>query len=286
MLYLLFSLLAGLTAAAPTGKYFDHVMIMMFENHAEDEVIKDPNFLKYRNMGRGLMNYFAISHPSQPNYIAQIAGDTCGVKDDSDHDLSETNLIDLYEAAGVSWKSYNEDYPGNCRADAVIGKYYRKHNPFISFDNIRKNATRCANIVGSAQLDTDLANGQLPNFAYYVPNIDNDAHNTGVAFAGKYLDTFLSARLSKLPPKTLLIVTWDEDDHSQSNQVLTFMIGANFKAGSADNTLYDHYSLLATLEDNWSVGNLGRNDKNAKLINMGAKSVDAHNGTFPESRMW
>jgi hypothetical protein len=45
------------------GKHFDYLMIIQFENHAEDEVIKDPNFGKYREMGRSFLDYFAITHP-------------------------------------------------------------------------------------------------------------------------------------------------------------------------------------------------------------------------------
>ncbi len=46
----------------------------MFENHSENEVLADPNFAKYTNLGRGLENYFAITHPSQPNYWAITSG--------------------------------------------------------------------------------------------------------------------------------------------------------------------------------------------------------------------
>ena len=49
-------------------------------------------------------------------------------------------------------------------------------------------------------------------------------------------------------------------------QVLTFLLDPNgniFKAGTVDKTLYNHYSLLKTVEDNWDLGDLGRNDKTA-----------------------
>lgn len=62
-------------------------------------------------------------------------------------------------------------YSGNCDSRTQVGKYFRKHNPFISFDNIRNNSTRCANIVNSAELDDDLASGNLPQYMYFTPNI-------------------------------------------------------------------------------------------------------------------
>jgi len=70
------------------------------------------------------------------------------------------------------------------------------------------------------------------------------------------------------------VVTWDEDDYTEENKVLTFFLdaprGSIFKSGSTDNTKYSHYSLLATVEDNWDLGNLGRNDKGATIFNFEA----------------
>ena len=93
----------------------------------------------------------------------------------------------------MTWKSYQENYPkensgtGNCfiAQYSTDKKYYRKHNPFMTFDNIRNNPNRCKNIVSSDQLDLDIASGNLPNLMYYTPNIDNDAHNTGLDYANK-----------------------------------------------------------------------------------------------------
>ena len=39
---------------------------------------------------------------------------------------------------------------------AVVGTYYRKHNPMISFTPMSGNATRCAKGVPASQLDVDL----------------------------------------------------------------------------------------------------------------------------------
>ena len=46
---------------------------------------------------------------------------------------------------------------GVCNPASKIGSYYRKHNPLVSFNNVRNNPARCAKIVNSAQLDKDLA---------------------------------------------------------------------------------------------------------------------------------
>ncbi len=54
---------------------------------------------------------------------------------------------------------------------------------------------------------------------FLSPNIDDDGHNTNVSFAGQWLDSFLSTRLLRFPKGTLIVVTWDEDDYSEDNQV-------------------------------------------------------------------
>uniref|UniRef100_A0A6B2LG19 Phosphoesterase n=1 Tax=Arcella intermedia TaxID=1963864 RepID=A0A6B2LG19_9EUKA len=170
------------------------------------------------------------------------------------------------DAKGVTWKAYNENFPGNCYAGQYLGKYFRKHNPFISFNNVRNNATRCANIVDSSQLDLDLKNGQLPQYSYFTPNIDDDAHNTNITFAGTWLDNFLAPRLASFPPRTLFMITWDEDDKTEGNRIDTFVWGTMIKAGASDNLPYNHYSTLRTVELNWDLGDLGRNDATANPI--------------------
>lgn len=104
-----------------------------------------------------LTNYNAITHPSQPNYVAAVAGTNLGITTDDYYDIptSEKTVFDLLEAKGLTWKAYNEDIPapGWTGYSADGGYYVRKHDPPISFDNIGLNQTRSANIVpGEAPL--------------------------------------------------------------------------------------------------------------------------------------
>ena len=181
----------------------------------------------------------------------------------------QSSVFDLFEAGGVSYKGYMEAYPGNCAPDESIGTYYRKHNPLISFNSIRNNATRCAKIVNSAEFDTDLDAGSLPNWSYFSPDINNDGHNTNVKYAGQWLDSFLQPRLSKFPAGTLIVLSWDEDDYTEQNQILVSLLdpqGSIFTAGTKDKRPYNHYSLLATIERNWALPNLGREDATASVF--------------------
>jgi len=234
-----------------------------FENQPYELVNIDPYFSYYATQGRLLTNYFAITHPSQPNYWSQIAGDFFKINSDDNHDLDYTNVIDLLDKKGITWKSYQEAYPGNCTPDYSYKTYYRKHNPFMSFDNIRKNSTRCANIVNSDVLDSDIAKKSFPQYMYFTPDINNDAHDTDILFAGEWLSLFLDKRLKSLPPRTVVVITWDEDDYIKDNHIYSALLGDVVVPGSQDATFYNHYSILRTVEDNWDLGNLGRGDVKA-----------------------
>jgi hypothetical protein len=49
--------------------------------------------------------------------------------------------------------------------------------------------------------------------------------------------------------KCLLVLTWDEDDGSQGNKVLTIFAGSGAKTGGVVSAkTYNHFSLLKTVE--------------------------------------
>ncbi|KAG1449055.1 hypothetical protein G6F46_010987 [Rhizopus delemar] len=258
------------------GKYFDRVVIIVFENQDYDVAAKDKylSTLTSKYKGMALTNYLATTHPSQPNYIAMISGSTKGTNEDDESNINRKTIVDLLEAKGISWKTYQEDYPGNCNKKMDIKGYARKHNPFISFKNIQSSKSRCANIVNSKQLDKDIKDNSVPQFVFYTPNIDNDAHDTNMAYGSRWLKKFLSNRINKkaFNKNTMFVVTFDEDDGaSDNNKVLTLLFGPDFHPSNKkkkDKTRYNHYSLLRTIEDNWNLGNLGQHDKNAKKIKI------------------
>jgi hypothetical protein len=215
------------------------------------------------------------------NVVAQIAGDLLGVTNNNDYDLGtiqiqHTNKLvgkkmvgDLLEEKGYTWKSYQEAYPGGCFL-GTQRPYYRKHNGFMSFTQVTSNTTYCAeHIVDSSQLYKDLGANRLPNFIYYTPDINNDAHDTGLDYADKWMYDFLCPLLSNstFMNGTLVVVTFDEDDSLNNNNVYTVLIGSMAPV-TVDNTWYNHYSLLRTIEDNFGLGTLGRNDDKATSFKL------------------
>ncbi|CAG8468496.1 9132_t:CDS:2, partial [Scutellospora calospora] len=263
------------SAADVKGKWFDRIVLIIFENTNYSTAIADPYFKSLTTQSDGVLfsNFNAVAHPSLPNYIAQISGSTFGILDDNNYDLGDTNLVDLLEDKGISWKAYAENYPENCFLNATGGwkqRYARKHVPFLFFTSVSQNTTRCAKIVNSTRLDNDIESNSVPQLVYYTPNLDNDAHDTNTTFASTWFKGWLEPKLSKpaFTNNTLFFITFDESENPNDtmNHIYSAMFGTPVKTDGNnhdDTTHYTHYSYLRTVEDNWSLGSLNRNDSNA-----------------------
>ncbi len=260
-------------AATAGPRFFQHIFIIILENKSRAEVLADPYLSELAGRGSQLTNYHGVAHPSQPNYMALLAGEPL-VPDDGQYDLPQTNLVDLLEAAHVSWKAYQADYPGDCftgpeAGEAAAGLYVRKHNPFISFDTIRNRPERCAQIVPGDQLAADLAAHQLPAVSFYVPNQRDNTHDTPLAAGAEWLRGFLEPKLTdpRFAADTLVMVVFEESSGNaaewQSNLVYSVLLGPLITPGASDATAYTHYSLLRTIEDNFGLGSLQRYDAQA-----------------------
>lgn len=234
-------------------------------------MMANPYFAELARRGAFLSSYYGIAHPSLPNYIAMIGGDTFGIFDDNIHNLPQNNLIDLLEAANVSWKAYQENYPGACFAGGSASALYaRKHNPFISFDNIRQNQERCAKIVNADALQNDIDANRLPAFSFYTPNMDNDAHDQSISFAANWLQGFLEPKLfdPNFYSGTLVVLITDESRYFAANAafapIYAVLLGPTVHSGTTDSTRYTHYSLLRSVEEAFHLGTLNRNDASAQ----------------------
>src|SRR5437868_15231011 len=72
--------------SAPAVPAFDHVFVIVMENHSYAEIIGNTREAPYINQLAGQYglagNYFAVSHPSLPNYLSLVGGDTFGITTD------------------------------------------------------------------------------------------------------------------------------------------------------------------------------------------------------------
>ncbi|KAF9203684.1 hypothetical protein BGZ49_006152 [Haplosporangium sp. Z 27] len=279
---MLFKSLVSLTfvalaaAQATKGKAFDHIFIIFLENTDFDKANTDAGMNAFYDKGIVLENYSGVTHPSEPNYVAVSGGDYFGMSDDDLYYIPEnyTTIVDLLEKKNLTWRTYQENMPTPCYTGFnYTHLYQRKHNPFIIYDSIANNTARCSNVVPATQLATDLANNELPNYAFYTPNMNNDGHDTTVANASSWLNGFLNPLLNNTAfnNNTLVVVTFDETEtYTIPNRVLTLLLGdvVDSMKNTTDSTFYTHYSLLSTVEQNWDLGNLGRQDANATVSNV------------------
>jgi phosphatidylinositol-3-phosphatase len=263
---LLVLLAAGCSSPPPATR----VIVVVEENHEFGQIIGSPQapFLnRLAAQGTLLTSYFAITHPSLPNYIAMVSGGTQGITSDCGGcNVDAPNLADQLEAAGVSWKAYIEDLPALCSDAHQAGAYAKKHNPFLYFASVRDHPGRCAKVVPLGQLDADLAAGRLPRLVFVIPNLDHDMHGAGeggddaalTAAADRWLEG-LDGKLagsSAWRDDTRLVVTWDEGAGggagccgglATGGKVATIVAGPDVKPGRDDAT-YSHYALLRSIE--------------------------------------
>jgi acid phosphatase len=265
----------GTSTVIPTPRpvpAFKHIVILIFENKEYGLVIGNSQMPNYNRLAKGntlFTQQYAITHPSLPNYLALIAGDTFGItKSCEDCFIDAPTLVDEIEAAGLTWKTYQEDFPRPC----FLGSsdvYAQKHNPFIYFDSIRLNKERCdSHIVNLKELPNDLAAGSLPNFVFITPNICNDAHDCDVKTADTWLGPWVE-QLQAYPGMRedgLIILTWDEGngDHGccgiepGGGRVATVFISNRVSPGLKVDTPYSHYSILKTISAAFDLPYVGK----------------------------
>ena len=220
----------------------DHAFVIMMENTGYDSLIGNSNapWINQAASMYGLAtDYHGVTHPSQPNYIAAIAGSTLGVADDSDHTVAagSKSIVDQLESRGLTWAAYMQSY-SLCSAptDSSCGNqlYERKHNPFISFPQVQASAAEQANIVDLSQLSGDLASGQVANFVWISPDQCHDMHGRGADASDPCAysnvqdliatgDAFLQATVDEIMSSSVwasghsaIFVTWDESDYTGS----------------------------------------------------------------------
>jgi phospholipase C len=255
-------------------------VVVVEENHSFDQVIgsaQAPFLNRLAGQGTLLTGYYAITHPSLPNYLAMVSGDTQGIASDCGGcNLDAPNLADQLERAGVSWTAYLQGLPAPCSDAHTAGAYAKKHDPFMYFDSVRADPGRCAKVVPLDRLDADLAAGRLPRLVFITPDQAHDMH--GAAQGGddaalvRTADDWLRALYTKLAASsawredTRLVVTWDEGGGGSregccgglaaGGHVPTIVAGPHLRARQ-DPTTYDHYALLRSVEAAFGLPFLG-----------------------------
>jgi hypothetical protein len=333
---------ASVAASSPSSgenAAVKRIFVIMLENHSQSTVIGDPNAPYITGLAAAngqATNYYGVTHPSQPNYIAAITGqlDISQMNDNAANHFAWPNLVDQLEASGRTWGAYMDAMPSagytGATAPGTVALYSSKHNPFVHMDDIASNPARLAKVKPYTDLAADLAAPQAPDFVWISPDQCNDMHG-GVytAIAGRpetpcpygstvddpfdaalkqKADAFVKGAVETITSSrawtgnSVIFVLSDEADFDgtatttdlwadvsgccdspgygsapglPAGYVLTdngshpwsgpfgggkvpaIVIARNGAGGIVDDTPYNHYSLLRTIEHAWGLPYLG-----------------------------
>ena len=282
---------ASATSAASAFPHYDHVFLLIDENHGANTILSNPEAPEINALANdyGLAtSYTGVSDPSEPNYVAMLGGSDFGINSDDPyffpgHTVSAPNLLSQMEAAGLSWKGYFQDMPypgfrGYCYPAKCNGipdsdtEFVAKHDGIDNFANMQTPSEWVKqNPLG--QLTTDLASGNVPNLSYIVPDECHDMHGAppwcvdsgkngdvsdnwlvaqGDAFVGKTVNQITSSPVWATG-NNAIVVTFDEAN-VKTGKVATVVATNHGPRAVKDNTAYDHYSLLASLQQTFGLG--------------------------------
>lgn len=235
----------GPQRSATVGPHAGSVVVVIMENRDYNLVIgssQAPYINKTLVPEAALMtDSHAITHPSQPNYLALFSGSTQGITDDScPHTFSSTNVGAELLTAGKGFDGYSESMPSNGYTGCTSGEYARKHNPWVNFTNV----PAASNLVYHSFPSTP------PTLAIVVPNLCHDMHDCSTKTGDNWLKGHLPPILSyNQSHNGLLILTWDEadPDNNGQNQIATLLIGPTVKPGKYAQNV-NHYAVLHTIE--------------------------------------
>lgn len=264
------------SAAVPQ---FAHVFTVIEENHSYSDVIGNSNmpYLNGLASANGLATqYYADAHPSLPNYFMLTVGEGTAITgsegDSYSGVVTQDNVVRALTAAGKTWKCYAEALPSVGYLGGDDGAYLQRHDPFVYFSDVQGSATQAANIVPFTQLATDISNNALPDYAFIVPDVNDDGHNCPPGLATctdtqtlANLDLWLSTNISPLLASSpfqnsLLIITFDEAEDSDTTHggghVPWVVVASKVRSGYQSTTLYQHESTLRLMMEGLGVTDL------------------------------
>lgn len=254
-------LLWGLTATAFADSLPrpDHVLMVIEENHSYSQIFGNPAAPFINSLAAGgavFTQSHGLGHPSQPNYLQLFSGSNQGVTDNTvpapGTPFTAANLGSLLLGAGLTFDGYSEGLPAAGSLVGSSGAYRRKHNPWSDFSSVPSGDNLPFSSFPDSAHFADLATVSI-----VVPDQNHDMHDGSIADADAWLQANLGPAIDWLRNHNgLFILTFDEDDGSEGNRVLTFLDGPMVVPGQYDQTV-DHHNLLRTVEDLYGLGYAG-----------------------------
>ncbi len=241
------------TPVPASGPTFSHVVVLVEENHSYSEVIGNTSmpYLNQLVSQYGLATqYFANAHPSLPNYLVLTTGQIESTDNNFSGTITDDNVVRELIGGGKTWRCYAGSLPTPGYLGGDSGAYVRHHNPFTYLSDVQGDPAQAANIVPFSEFSSDLAGDALPQYAFIVPDVNDDAHDGSLGDADSWLDANIAPLLASpsFQKSGLLIITFDEGDQSDINhgggQIATLIVSSEAKQGYQSKTLYQHQSVL------------------------------------------
>jgi phosphatidylinositol-3-phosphatase len=240
------------------------VLLVLEENTGYQEVIGNAQlpFVNSLAAQYGLAsNWFDLSHPSLPNYLALTSGSIWDNPSDTTPQHGTypgPSFVDQLAARGIGWKAYMEDMPRPCDLTDQFGPghYDVNHNPFIYYTSIRRTKSQCGRVVPFGALATDLTSGRAPPLMWVSPNLVHDMHDGTAARADSWMRDLMRRVTSSRwwSEGGIVVLTWDESE--PGDQIATIVVSARLHHAILTDR-GDHYGTLRGLEEIYGVPLLG-----------------------------
>ncbi len=249
------------------------VFVILMENESLSSIKGNTN-APYINtvllhLGSYCEQYYAIGHPSLPNYLWLEAGTAFGIADDNapavNHQSTTNHLVSQLKRAGVSWHAYQENISGTFVPLTNSYPYAVRHNPFAYFDDVTGtnnagNAYGIAHIRPYTELSRDLANQSVAAYNFITPNVCNDMHDSCAPLSNmiRQGDAWLESEIPKIMSSAAytndgaIFILWDEGSASSTIGMIVLSPWAKGN-GYASNIHYTHSSTLRTMQEIFKV---------------------------------
>jgi phosphatidylinositol-3-phosphatase len=264
------ALIIGVSAFAQVPRS-NHVYIVAEENRSYEHIVGSAS-MPYLNslLAKGGLatQFYANQHGSLENYLIVTSGQKITDNNDTLAVFNVDNIERHLLTNGKTFKSYAQTLPYAGYTGLYYNAYMKRHAPLPYYTDMA-NSSLIKNHDSAIQMATDIANGNLPNFAFITPDGNHDMHNCGTNLgaclwtADQWLKSNIGPLLATAPFQPggdgILIIWADEADLSTDNRcsatvltgcgghIVVAMIGPQIKAGYKSTTTYHHQSVLRTM---------------------------------------
>ncbi|MFL5765317.1 MAG: alkaline phosphatase family protein [Bacteroidia bacterium] len=225
----------------------EHLIFVWFENKDYSQIIgsrEAPYINSLIPEGTLFSHFYALGHPSYPQYLEFFCGIDNGKADDQCIDgvpYSNPNLYSQLMQKGSSFAWYSEGLPQTGSGVCYAGNYVERHNPTQCFSNVPPEMNK-----RWEDFPTDF--NKLEQVVCISPDLLNDMHNGSIGQGDNWLMTHCSTLIEWCRAHhSVFVIYFDENNNRPGNHIPVIAVGQPVKEGYTDSTHYDHYSWTRTI---------------------------------------